>query len=116
MPVPTGPHYEALCTDCLTFDDLTRLQRFAMAWDRLHNRGRFRHTLPLLWRDGAASPYARIRELAETAERRHGRVHALGLHDWARLLAQQLLALRPADRDAIAAALKRDGLEQAIPG
>lgn len=104
------PPYDVLRTDCLSFDDLTRMQRFSLVWDRLNNRGRFRNTLPLLWQDGTVSPYALISDLAETADRQHGRVHALGLRDWVRLLVQQLLARRPADRDVIAAALKRDGL------
>ncbi len=91
LPALTGafsplPPYEVLRTDCLGFADLTRMQRLAHAWDRLHNRGHFSQMLPLLWRDAGRSPYAAVGELAEDVYRREGRVHALGRAEWAAAL------------------------------
>ena len=91
LPALTGafsplPPYEVLRTDCLGFADLTRMQRLAHAWDRLHNRGHFSQMLPLLWRDAGRSPYAAVGELAEDVYRREGRVHALGREAWAAAL------------------------------
>ncbi len=99
-----------LRTDALSFDALMRLQRFALAWDRLHNRGRFRHALPLLWADPETSPFAVIDHLTRTVHHACGRVHAVGLADWALALARQLLH-GPAERHAGAlAALSRDAV------
>ena len=104
------PPYEVLRTDALSFDALMRLQRFALAWDRLHNRGRFRHALPLLWADPETSPFAVIDHLTRTVHHACGRVHAVGLADWALALARQLLH-GPAERHAGAlAALSRDAV------
>ena len=104
------PPYEVLRTDALSFDALMRLQRFALVWDRLHNRGRFRHALPLLWADPGTSPFAAVDHLARTVHQACGRVHAVGLGDWALALARQLLN-GPAEQHAgTLAALRRDAV------
>jgi hypothetical protein len=105
-----APPYEVLRTDALSFDELMQLQRFALAWDRLHNRGRFRHSLPLLWADPGTSPFAAIDRLARTVHRERGRVHAVGLRDWTLALARQLLDSPPEQRTDALIALRRDAL------
>lgn len=101
------PPYDVLCTDQISFADLARIQRFAYAWERLHNRGHFRHTLPLLWR-GGGTPYAVIRDLAEAVYERKGRVHALGRHEWALFLVSHMQQQSTISHAEILAALRQD--------
>ncbi|MDD5708478.1 MAG: DUF4080 domain-containing protein [Kiritimatiellae bacterium] len=108
------PPYEVLRTDALDFAALTRLQRFATAWDRLNNRGHFRNALPLLWRDPRASPYAAVAALAERVQTREGRVHALGEHAWARHLYAFLLESQGMDDRTVRATLAADGVPDAV--
>jgi len=53
------PPYEVLQTRDLEFATLSRLRRLASFWDLFGNSGRFRETLPELWREsaGEASPF-----------------------------------------------------------
>jgi radical SAM superfamily enzyme YgiQ (UPF0313 family) len=55
MKYSDGPPYEIMQTKVLSFHDLQRLKRFTRYWDLVGNSGRFRHTLPLAWRDPASS-------------------------------------------------------------
>ncbi len=104
------PPYEILRSDRLDFAALSRLQRFALTWDRLFNRGRFPRTVPLLWRNPADSPFAAVAALAEEVRAQEGRVHALSLHTWARHLRRFLVARQGVDAETVRAALAQDGL------
>jgi hypothetical protein len=42
------PPYNVLATDCIAFNDMQRISRFARYWDLVGNSGRFHQTLPLL--------------------------------------------------------------------
>ena len=44
---PDAP-YNVLATDCISFNDMQRVSRFARFWDLVGNSGRFRQALPLL--------------------------------------------------------------------
>lgn len=108
------PPYDLLYSDKLSFQDLARMQRFAMTWDRLNNRGHFRHTLPLLWRNSSCSPYTGIGAIAEDMYRTEGRLHAIGTHTWAKCLWRHL---KPRSVDIAAqtrAALQRDGIPDPV--
>ena len=118
LPALTGafspfPPYEVLRTDALDFGALTRMQRLAHAWDRLHNRGHFRQTLPLLWRCGDRSPYRAVGELAEEVYRREGRVHALGRGAWTAALTGALARRTDLEPSRLAGALRQDGIDPA---
>ena len=118
LPALTGafspfPPYEVLRTDSLDFAALTRMQRLAHAWDRLHNRGHFRQTLPLLWLSGDRSPYRAVGELAEEVYRREGRVHALGRGTWTAALAGALGRRPDLAPSRLAEALRKDGIDTA---
>lgn len=105
------PPYDVLHTDCLDFAALTRMQRLAHVWDRLHNRGHFRHTLPLLWQAGNRSPYAAVGALAEEVYAREGQVHALGRGAWARALAGTLAQCPEITPARLEAALRADNID-----
>ncbi|MEQ1772576.1 MAG: DUF4080 domain-containing protein [Burkholderiales bacterium] len=42
------PPYNVLATDCIPFNDMQRISRFARYWDLVGNSGRFHQALPLL--------------------------------------------------------------------
>ncbi|NLF85337.1 MAG: DUF4080 domain-containing protein [Lentisphaerae bacterium] len=110
------PPYEVLRTDRLDFAALTRMQRLAHVWDRLHNRGHFRHTLPLLWQAGDQSPYAAVGALTEEVYGREGQVHALGRGFWTAVLIEAVEQRQAVERTRLAAALRGDGIGPAMPG
>jgi hypothetical protein len=86
------------------------MQRLAHVWDRLHNRGHFRHTLPLLWQAGDQSPYAAVGALAEDVYRRVGQVHALGRRFWTAALIEAIEQRQAVERKCLSAALRSDGI------
>jgi len=46
------PPYDILKNNCLSFEDIQGMKRFARFWDLFYNSGNFKQTLPLLWPDG----------------------------------------------------------------
>lgn len=78
MQYSPHPPYELLQNKRIGFSDMQRLRRFARFWDLIANSGRFAHTLPLLWEDGA-SPFARFLELSDWLAERFGRTHSVPL-------------------------------------
>ncbi len=105
-----APPYEVLFSDVLTHYELTRLQRFAHAWDRLNNRNRFSHSLPLLWQTPSASPFAAVDAIAQEVYRTCGRVHAIGADLWGATLAAYLKGHSTLPPHLIELALKRDNI------
>ncbi len=86
-----APPYELLSTPHMDFETLTRLQRFARAWELTHNRGRFPRAAGLLLQHN--TPYAAYTALADRIHLAEGRLHALGLPTLGRHLEATLLAL-----------------------
>jgi hypothetical protein len=70
------PPYNVLATDCITFNDMQRVSRFARYWDLVGNAGRFRHALPLLLAD---APFARFMLFADWLYARTHKTHEFAL-------------------------------------
>ena len=58
---PDAP-YNVLATDCITFNDMQRITRFARFWDLAGNSGRFHQALPLLL---GAAPFDNFMRFAD---------------------------------------------------
>lgn len=56
---PDAP-YNVLATDCISFNDMQRISRFARYWDLVGNSGRFRQSLPLLLGDAPFDNFMRF--------------------------------------------------------
>lgn len=91
MVYSAHPPYEIVSNSTLDFATVQRMKRFAGYWDKLANSGRFKTTLPLLWREG--SPFSRFLALSDRLYVRFGRVHAIAARKLAQALFEELLAL-----------------------
>ena len=56
------PPYNVLATDCIPFNDMQRISRFARFWDLAGNSGRFHQALPLLL---GAAPFDNFMRFAD---------------------------------------------------
>ena len=56
------PPYNVLATDCIPFNDMQRISRFARFWDLVGNSGRFHQALPLLL---GAAPFDNFMRFAD---------------------------------------------------
>ena len=56
------PPYNVLSTDCISFNDMQRISRFARYWDLAGNSGRFHQALPLLL---GAAPFDHFMRFAD---------------------------------------------------
>ncbi len=54
------PPYNVLATDCIPFNDMQRISRFARYWDLAGNSGRFHQALPLLLGDAPFDNFMRF--------------------------------------------------------
>ena len=70
------PPYEILENNLISFEEMRNLERFSRCWDLLYNRGRFKASARLLWRDGA-SPFARVNRVSSMVYSQCGRMHAI---------------------------------------
>lgn len=94
--------YEILQTDCLPFEDVQRLKRFARYFDLYHNAGNFPKSLPLL--SGTdRSAFAAFLGLAEHVWAATGRTHEIPLAQLARHLYDYLLKRGIEERRAASA-------------
>jgi hypothetical protein len=66
------PPYNVLATDCISFVDMQRVNRFARYWDLAGNSGRFRNALPLLLGD---APFACFMRFADWLYARTHKTH-----------------------------------------
>jgi radical SAM superfamily enzyme YgiQ (UPF0313 family) len=105
-----GPHapYEILQTKLIDFSTMQRMRRFARYWDLLGNSGNFRETLPMLWAERGASPFARFTQLSGLLYERMGRNHGIALQDLAEFLFGHLTRESGLDEAGVAAAIWRD--------
>ncbi|HMP90081.1 MAG TPA: DUF4080 domain-containing protein [Kiritimatiellia bacterium] len=72
------PPYEILRTKLIDFDTMQALRRFARYWDLYGNSGRFRETLPMLWKFDD-SPFQSMWKFFDHVYREGGRTHSLSL-------------------------------------
>ena len=68
---PDAP-YNVLATDCISFNDMQRISRFARFWDLLGNSGRFHQALPLLL---GAAPFEQFMRFADWLYARTHKTH-----------------------------------------
>lgn len=104
------PPYDILESATMTFAQLRDMERISRCWDMLYNRGRFAHTVPLLWRDGA-SPFERTARVAESVHARCGRMHDISPKRLAEALMTVLVAECGIDENTARASLERDARE-----
>lgn len=106
------PPYEILENNLISFEAMRGLERFSRCWDMLYNRGRFRASVPLLWRDGA-SPYSRVATVAESVYEKSGRMHSLSPKRLAESVYDVLTCKSGVSEAEAKAALERDARESA---
>jgi len=70
------PPYNVLQTDCISFEDMQRVSRFARYWELVANSGRFRRGLQLLLAD---TPFARFMRLSDWLFAETGKTHEMAL-------------------------------------
>ena len=98
--------WEILQTDCMTFEELQRVRRFARYWDLYGNSGNFQESLPLLLECGE-SPFARFMEFSGWVWEREQRRHNIALIRLYELLFDYLL-MQGLDAGAVAQVVYRD--------
>ena len=69
------PPYELLSSDCMDFNTLNRIQRFARCWELIHNRGRFKKEVDMLHRHFNSDLYTAYMNLAEQIYGAEERMH-----------------------------------------
>ncbi|MCX6996826.1 MAG: DUF4080 domain-containing protein [Kiritimatiellaeota bacterium] len=113
------PPYELLHNRLLDFVTLQGVRRFARFWESLYNSGHFLETLPRLWAEAGASPFAEFSRLSDWLWARWGRCHALPLVTLTEGLFLYLTEVRGLDKKELASVLLRDYTRDArreIPG
>ena len=113
------PLYELLQNNLLDFAALQRLRRLARFWESLYNSGHFLETLPMLWADASASPFAEFDRLSAWLWARLGRCHAIPLVVLTEGLFRYLTEVKGLDKKELAGVLLRDytrGARREIPG
>lgn len=101
------PPYEVLESDCLSFDQLQRLKRFARYFDLFHNSGNFPESMPLLWKT-TPSPFAAFMALSDSLWATTGRTHGLPLAFLAQHLYHFLVDAGQDTPEHIAEYIKKD--------
>lgn len=107
MRFESEPPYTVVETPTWPAADLVAMRRLSRYWELMYNRGRFRHTLPLLWADGG-SPFRAFREFSDRLNERFGRCHGIAADDLALALVEHLTAGGRAGREVVMRRLERD--------
>lgn len=98
------PPYTILATNCIGFQTMQRLVRFARYWDLIANSGRFAHTLPLILSD---APFGNFMALSDWLYAKTDATHRIALERLAALVVEWLCS-RGADIDTITAIVSSD--------
>lgn len=101
------PPYEIQRTKLIDDATMQALRRFARYWNLFGNSGRFRETLPLLWKD-ADSPFLALWSFFEWLYRREKKTHALALETLAEGLWYYLVETEREPPASLAAAMAAD--------
>ncbi len=101
---PRAP-YTVLATDCIDFQTMQRLTRFARYWDLVANSGRFVTTLPLLLGDDV---FARFMAFSDWLYAQTQQTHRIALPRLFQLLYQALTEVFATPEDVVLGALARD--------
>jgi radical SAM superfamily enzyme YgiQ (UPF0313 family) len=103
-----APPYDILSNKLLDATTLEQLKRFGRFWELLGNRGRFEHTLPLLWSAPGDSPFSRVWKLCDHLFARFGKTHGIPLFELAYALFEHMVAGLGLDKTLVAGALRAD--------
>jgi len=106
MVFDRDPPYAVIETPDWPAGGLLAMRRFERYWELLHNRGRFRRSLPIVWSAGP-SPFLATFELCERLHERLGRTHSIAPEELAAAMLDHAVA-RGIARHFIAAALRDD--------
>lgn len=106
------PPYEILENSTFSFEAMREMERFSRCWDMLYNRGRFRTSTPMLWRDGA-SPFSRVLKVSTSVYDKVGRMHAVSPKRLADSVLEVLTRECSVAESEARAALERDARESA---
>jgi hypothetical protein len=87
MVFDPAPPYQILATDCIDFNTMQRLVRFARYWDLVANSGRFSERLPDILGD---APFARFLALSDWLFANTDATHRISPERLARLLDEWL--------------------------
>ncbi|MGZ5859135.1 MAG: DUF4080 domain-containing protein [Burkholderiaceae bacterium] len=98
------PPYTILATNCIDFQTMQRLVRFARYWDLVANSGRFAHTLPLILSD---APFDNFMALSDWLYAKTDATHRIALERLAALVTEWLCS-RGADLDTVTATVSSD--------
>ena len=79
MAYNPSPPYEILQNKLIDFGTMQKLRRFARYWDLIANSGNFLETTPLIWSNGAESPFYAFMHLTEWLHGRTGRTDSIAL-------------------------------------
>lgn len=98
------PPYAILATNCIDFQTMQRLVRFARYWDLIANSGRFAHTLPLILHD---APFGNFMALSDWLYAKTDATHRIALERLAALVIEWLCS-RGGDLEEITAVVGSD--------
>ncbi|HEY8102182.1 MAG TPA: DUF4080 domain-containing protein [Burkholderiaceae bacterium] len=98
------PPYTILATNCIDFQTMQRLVRFARYWDLVANSGRFAHTLPLIL---SATPFDNFMALSDWLYAKTDATHRIALERLAALVTEWLCS-RGAELDTVTAIVSSD--------
>jgi radical SAM superfamily enzyme YgiQ (UPF0313 family) len=98
------PPYTILATNCIDFQTMQRLVRFARYWDLVANSGRFAHTLPLILSD---APFDNFMALSDWLYAKTDATHRIALERLAALVTEWLCS-RGADLESVTAVVSSD--------
>ena len=99
------PPYNVLATDCITFNDMQRISRFARFWDLVGNSGRFHQALPLLLGD---APFDNFMRFADWLYGRTHKTHEFAFERLCEFLQVYLTGVSCVNTDAATAAVLAD--------
>lgn len=99
------PPYNILQNDCVDYQTVQQMNRFARYWDMIANSGRFEQSLPLLLDD---SPFARFSQLSQWIYQTSQQTHKIALPRLFKLVHQAGHELLQIPRAELEAALLED--------
>ncbi len=101
------PPYNILSTDCIDFQTLQRLNRFARYWDMIANSGRFAQSIKLILQDQA---FARFLQLSDWLYQKTGQTHRIALDRLFELICQAMIEELALDKSMVHHVLWQDFL------
>jgi radical SAM superfamily enzyme YgiQ (UPF0313 family) len=105
--------YNILSTNCVSFSDMQRVNRFARYWDMIANSGRFSHSLESILGE---QPFDNFLRLTDWLFAQTGQTHKINLKRLYELVAQGCEALFPEIHSSLILSLEKDYLRSKLKG